>query len=299
MTKRGFNSVQNWQYLEDIWDIMEEKYVLGKDEEGYLIFDDKGKEDKDILELNKKLSKKFYQFEQSYQGQNKFKFKWNSWVEQKKKETEREKKKLEEKELKRQQLIEKYKREYDFRDLNWIETNIGKYYAADLSTEIYWTIIGDQWFKKGKNIYITIEKANELRALKIDGLIRGESFLNRQFKRNGYAQRIYVGTPQVSNWGVYGIWVNDELFYIGSTMRDFKVRFDEHRENLRTRRGELYIYSQIKDEDKVEFGSLVDVSKLQVDGELSERDIKCMELALIDLYKPKGNLAGVKVKYKF
>lgn len=130
MTKRGFNSVQNWQYLEDIWDIMEERYVLGKDEEGYLIFDDKGKEDKDILELNKKLSKKFYQFEQSYQGQNKFKFKWNSWVEQKKKEAEREKKKLEEKKLKRQQLIEKYKREYDFRDLNWIETNIGKYYAA-------------------------------------------------------------------------------------------------------------------------------------------------------------------------
>lgn len=39
---------------------MEERYVLGKDEEGYLIFDDKGKEDKDILELNKKLSKKFY-----------------------------------------------------------------------------------------------------------------------------------------------------------------------------------------------------------------------------------------------
>lgn len=56
---------------------------------------------------------------------------------------------------------------------------------------------------------------------------------------------------------------------------------------------------ELKNEDKVEFGSLVDVSKLQVDGELSERDIKCMELALIDLYKPKGNLAGVKVKYKF
>ena len=32
--------------------------------------------------------------------------------------------------------------------------------------------------------------------------------------------------------GVYGIYVNDELVYIGSTTRTFGVRFIEHRERM-------------------------------------------------------------------
>jgi hypothetical protein len=49
----------------------------------------------------------------------------------------------------------------------------------------------------------------------------------------------------------------------------------------------------------LEYKVLVDVSKLSIDKELERNEIEAMELALISMYKPIGNYAGVKGPYKF
>lgn len=44
--------------------------------------------------------------------------------------------------------------------------------------------------------------------------------------------------------GVYGIYVNGHLYYIGSTY-DFEKRFKEHQAKLRADSKELYVYKLI------------------------------------------------------
>lgn len=99
--------------------------------------------------------------------------------------------------------------------------------------------------------------------------------------------------------GVYGVWVNDELFYIGSTNRSFEERFAEHQINLQIQNNELKWYSKIKPTDKIEYIPIIDVTEVNCDRELDATDIKSMELALIIAYRPEGNIAGIKTKFKY
>ena len=62
---------------------------------------------------------------------------------------------------------------------------------------------------------------------------------------------------------------------------------------------ELYVYSLLKSTDNIKFKPLIDASKLKTNSPLTRRDIEAMELSLITIYKPIGNVAGVKTKFKF
>lgn len=101
------------------------------------------------------------------------------------------------------------------------------------------------------------------------------------------------------HFGVYGIYENDELVYIGYTMRDFSVRWREHSEAIIKQDKSQEIYRKINPNSKIEFGILIDVTKMKVDKQLKAQDIECMELALIHLYWPKYNVQGTKIPYKF
>ena len=99
--------------------------------------------------------------------------------------------------------------------------------------------------------------------------------------------------------GVYGVYINDELFYIGSTNRSFSVRWAEHETNIALHKNELFWYSRLFPTDKITFKPLIDITQLKVERKLTSDEIKAMELALIDYFKPKGNLAGRTVPFKF
>ena len=172
--------------------------------------------------------------------------------------------------------------------------------------EYYWTLIGDRFIKKQSG---TIELLpgvyEEIYNLPKMFPLAGKTFLSRKFKnKSDYTCGIVKGKgfapkKEAESYGVYALYVNNELFYIGSTMRDFSVRFKEHAENIKNNSKELYVYSLIKPNDQIECSILIDVAKLNTNSKLTRRDVESMELGLIDLYKPKGNLAGNTHQYKY
>lgn len=99
--------------------------------------------------------------------------------------------------------------------------------------------------------------------------------------------------------GVYGVYVNDKLFYIGSTNRSFSIRWAEHETNIALHNNSLFWYSKLLPTDKIEFKPLIDITQLKVERKLTSDEIKVMELALIDYFKPEGNLAGKTVPFRF
>lgn len=102
-------------------------------------------------------------------------------------------------------------------------------------------------------------------------------------------------------YGVYGIYVNNELVYIGMTMRDFEKRWQEHINKIKSGSNELYFYKQLQkydEEIKLHFKILVDASEKVIDKKsFSEDEVKSMEYALIKVLKPKYNLAGNTYDY--
>ena len=96
--------------------------------------------------------------------------------------------------------------------------------------------------------------------------------------------------------GIYGIYVDDKLVYIGQTMDNFKARFQGHKTNLKNSDKYLYRYLRVAKEGGAEIAlrPLIMIETLNISPGISirERDLKMMELALIDLYKPVCNLQG-------
>lgn len=88
------------------------------------------------------------------------------------------------------------------------------------------------------------------------------------------------------------------MYYIGST-QDFEKRFKEHQAKLRADSKELYVYKLIHKGDDVKFEILIKTKDIKVERQLERRDIEDMELALITLYQPIGNIAGRLQPYRY
>lgn len=114
-----------------------------------------------------------------------------------------------------------------------------------------------------------------------------------------YEQMMGKKAPKkMTEGGVYGIYVNGRLYYIGST-QDFEKRFKEHQIKLKTNSKELYVYKLIQKGDVVEYKPLIKTKDVKVEKQLERRDIEDMELALITLYQPIGNIAGRLQPYRY
>lgn len=111
--------------------------------------------------------------------------------------------------------------------------------------------------------------------------------------------------------GIYGIYIDDNLIYIGKTNASFQKRFQQHQYNLANpqRWGtQQELYSTLQSAKSlgrqvklIPLVSLEDIKYLSV-NELSNRDIECMELAMITYFKQHGhllNIQGVSKPYTF
>ena len=102
--------------------------------------------------------------------------------------------------------------------------------------------------------------------------------------------------------GIYGIYLNDKLIYIGSTQRSFKQRLKEHNYKLNNHdSGYLYTYlnkySNIK--TKLSLRSLLVFDYIRTTKEISQTEVGWIELSCISMFRPICNLAGVKTNFVF
>ena len=108
---------------------------------------------------------------------------------------------------------------------------------------------------------------------------------------------IYDG---LDGYGIYGIFIDDELIYIGETI-DFKTRAKSHHTLFNNSDKPLYVRMRLEKENgkNVSIKPLINIKDLVTDEKITQRDIFAMELALITLYKPLYNYEGVKILYQF
>lgn len=122
-----------------------------------------------------------------------------------------------------------------------------------------------------------------------------------QFLLNG-ARELQVGGDKMKNhYGVYGIYFNKKLVYIGKTSRNFYQRFSEHKSNMKYQGGKLYEEMR-KFKDKNVNNKINCIPLISFDCEfdnISDRDLSCMEYALITYLKPRLNREGVIRKFRF
>lgn len=119
--------------------------------------------------------------------------------------------------------------------------------------------------------------------------------------------RKYLGIPRVEEkpYGIYGIYVDNDLIYIGMTMTSFQQRYNEHKNNIshtaNINRMPLYAYlAKARDEKKlIELRPLISNNDLKTNQKITRRDWESMELGLITLYQPICNLRGRTIAYEF
>lgn len=97
-------------------------------------------------------------------------------------------------------------------------------------------------------------------------------------------------SDDVNSYGVYGMYRNDELIYVGMTTRSFKQRWKEHRGHIKKKSNALSVYSLIENNDKIEFKILFDAMKNGMP--LSDKEVKAIERKYIVQYSPIGNVEG-------
>ena len=92
-------------------------------------------------------------------------------------------------------------------------------------------------------------------------------------------------------FGIYGIYINERLVYIGKTKNDFSKRFGNYKSEMKkvnksSRKIINILRKANKEGKKIEFRSIISSKNLP----LSENDLKEYERMLIDRYKPEGNV---------
>ena len=102
--------------------------------------------------------------------------------------------------------------------------------------------------------------------------------------------------------GIYGIYLNGNLIYIGKTDVGFETRYHQHKKAIEEGSESQYLYKYLKDKvgrNEIELVPIINVKDLNTKDRITDRDIKSMELALIHLYKPICNIQGIKMPYKY
>lgn len=120
---------------------------------------------------------------------------------------------------------------------------------------------------------------------------------------NNIPENLSLEVVKDKSYGVYAILANEEIIYIGSTIRNFKIRFREHQENIACGDESLDVYNLIRDLIKqgkdITYKILIDCSKIKTNKKIISYDIESMELALIQEHQPIGNVAGVSKPFLY
>ena len=102
--------------------------------------------------------------------------------------------------------------------------------------------------------------------------------------------------------GVYGIFEEDTLIYVGETMRSFKERMKDHNKYMNEGNKENEMYQYIKEnfkEKRFFMRPLVEIeTRVNANRKLTQDEVYAIELGFITCFMPRFNRAGVDVWYK-
>lgn len=108
--------------------------------------------------------------------------------------------------------------------------------------------------------------------------------------------------------GIYGIYVDNNLVYIGKTTQSFQKRFYQHKhlmdfpDDSETQYDMYYELAVARAQGScIQLRPLFIVEIVKYDSlyNITNRDLESMEFALISLMKPRYNILGVKKPYKY
>ena len=115
-------------------------------------------------------------------------------------------------------------------------------------------------------------------------------------------------TPINQCTGIYGIYVDKELVYIGKTTQSFQKRFYQHKhlidypDDSETQYEMYYELAVARAQGRnVQLRPLIIAEYIPYDSlyELTNRDLESMEMALIWCYRPRYNICGIQKPYRY
>ena len=115
-------------------------------------------------------------------------------------------------------------------------------------------------------------------------------------------------TPIEKCTGIYGIYINERLVYIGKTTTSFKERFEQHKRKVEDPAeggSQAYMYWLLHDAkergDRISLRPIFVVEQNEYDSLylINNRDIESMEFFAIKVLKPTLNICGNIKPYKY
>ena len=108
----------------------------------------------------------------------------------------------------------------------------------------------------------------------------------------------------IDKTGVYGIYIDNEIVYIGITETSFKQRFQEHRRKMLDCTNNHLLYrglrqAKLQNKDIQLKPIIITSNNFSNKVKFTNTELKCMEFALITYLQPKYNIDGVKHSYHF
>ena len=105
-----------------------------------------------------------------------------------------------------------------------------------------------------------------------------------------------------NRFGIYAIYANEKMLYIGSTRTTFRERLSKHNSEIKEKAETNDFYSYLSyNQDKMSFSMrpLIIFDYLKTKKEITAESCGWMELALISVFRPRFNVKGKKENFIF
>lgn len=140
-----------------------------------------------------------------------------------------------------------------------------------------------------------LDQNREKFGIKKDLCLSKKKTIEEYLRALGLNKKEEIKTDNYSNkTGIYGIYLNGEIVYIGMTTAGFKDRFQSHKNKFNNRDGKMYseLFAYKENGAQIELKPIFIAEDALVERTLTKRDLQSMELCLIDIYKPRYNIEG-------
>lgn len=151
-------------------------------------------------------------------------------------------------------------------------------------------------------IYKDLDKNREKYNIKKDLLLTKEETVQKYIIK--CQQYIDIEFCNQNEAGIYAIYINDNIVYIGETIRSFKERFKEHQNNMENRDNKERLYTYLRNAkingDQITLKPLITLKELKNNAvSFTHRDLLAIEYGMIQYFKPILNIEGIFKKYSF
>lgn len=146
-------------------------------------------------------------------------------------------------------------------------------------------------YDQAKKEILSNEKYNIDKKLEKQGLITKEKTIMK------YIEECYEKEELDNRYGIYGIYIEDSLVYIGKTEVSFRQRFNQYKTEMKNPQRKIaFELNKAKMlNKKIELKPLI----TNIDFDLNKKEIEKIEYSLIKVLQPVYNVEGVILEYNY